>query len=531
MDDRRAAQPGDPRPMLRISGLTKTFPGVRALSNLSLEVHPGEIVAVIGQNGSGKSTLVKLLAGVHSADSGTVEVLDESGDLLVGPDALEHLHFIHQDLGLIPGLSSVENLGLGRRAGLGAFSPVRKRRERREAETLVARFGEVFDVTAAVSTLTAAEQRILAIARALSGWLTHDNLLVLDEPTVALPSGEVRRLFDAVRRVAAEGAGVIFISHRLDEVLDLADRIVVLRGGQLVADIETTAVDHDELVRLITGRQLADAPAPRAHSRGEPVLSARGLAGGSVIDLSFDLLPGEIVGVGGLIGSGREHVAALLFGALKRAGGEVVVRGEPLRSGDPRTAIRRGLAFVPAERREHGAIMDLYARENLTLPRLAPLRRRFGRLDRGAERRDVAEWARRVDLQPLDAERPLKLFSGGNQQKVVLAKWLRTDPLVLLLDEPTQGVDVGAQASVYALIAAAAESGAAVVVASSEAKEIEALCHRALVMRDGRVAATLARHELTEENLVSASLGLRQQDLDSLFGQHGDSGAAVSQKR
>jgi len=518
--------------MLQISGLTKTFPGVRALSGLSLDVHPGEIVAVIGQNGSGKSTLVKLLAGVYRADSGTVRVLDESGNLLIGPDALGHLHFIHQDLGLISSLSTVENLGLGRRAGLGAFLPVRKWCERREAETLVARFGEVFDVTVPVSALSAAEQRIVAIARALSGWRSHDNLLVLDEPTVALPSGEVRRLFDAVRRVAAEGAGVVFISHRLDEVLDLADRIVVLRGGQLVADVAAAAVDHDELVRLITGRRPSDALAPRAHPGdepgGEPVLSAYGLAGGGVTDLSFDLRPGEIVGIGGLIGSGREHVAALLFGALSRTAGEVVVRGEPLRPGDPRTAIRRGLAFVPAERREHGAIMDLYARENLTLPQLAPLRRRFGRLDRGAEQRDVAAWTRRVDLQPPDAERPLKLFSGGNQQKVVLAKWLRTDPLVLLLDEPTQGVDVGAQASVYALVAAAAEAGAAVVVASSEAKEIEALCDRALVMRDGRVAATLARPDLTEENLVSASLGLRQQDLGSLFGQPGGSGAGVT---
>ncbi len=504
---------------MRVRDLTKTFPGLRALDALSLDVHRGEVVAVVGQNGSGKSTLVKILARVLSADSGEVDLRSATGETLTGPAALEHLHFIHQDLGLIPALSTIENLDLGRSLGRGALAPVRIRAERRAVEDLIARFGDPFDVQAPVASLSAAEQRIVAIARALSGWKHADNVLVLDEPTVALPGSEVSRLFDAVRRVAREGAGIIFISHRLDEVLDLADRIVVLRDGRLVADVETTAVDHDELVRLITGRELAQARLAPRDLAGEPVLSVRHLAGAGVVDASIDLSPGEIVGVGGLLGSGQEHFAGLLFGALKRTAGDIRFAGEPLDQDDPHEAIKLGLAFIPADRRARGAIMEMYASENLTLPRLAPLRRRFGRLDSKSERTEVDAWTRRVELSPPDPDRPLNLFSGGNQQKVVLAKWLRNDPSILLLDEPTQGVDVGAKASIYDLIANAAQDGAAVLVASSDMKELAFLCDRVLIMREGRVARTLDKSALSEVNLVSASLGMRQTEVATLFGE------------
>ena len=518
-------------PLVSLRGLTKTFPGLRALDAVSLDVHRGEVVAVVGQNGSGKSTLVKILAGLHAADSGQVEVRTSAGDLLSGPAALEHLHFIHQDLGLIGTLSTIDNLDLGRRLGRGALAPVHRRAERREVLDLIARFGDPFDVQAPVASLSAAEQRIVAIARALSGWTRSDNVLVLDEPTVALPGAEVSRLFGAVRRVAAEGAGIIFISHRLDEVLDLADRIVVLADGRLVADVPAAAVDHDGLVRLIIGRELADAQVTHHDSRGAPVLRAHGLAGGRVIDASLEVAPGEIVGIGGLLGSGHEQLSGLLFGARTRTRGEVRVTGELLVGGDPREAIRRGLAFVPADRRARGAIMEMSARENVTLPRLGPLRGRLGRIDLGAERADVEAWTHRVALSPPDAERPLNLFSGGNQQKVVLAKWLRNDPRVLLLDEPTQGVDVGAKASIYTLIVAAARGGAAVLVTSSDMKELAFLCDRVLVMRDGHVAVTLSKPALTEADLVSASLGLRQTEVAALFGESGRGRASSDDAR
>ncbi|HLH66986.1 MAG TPA: sugar ABC transporter ATP-binding protein [Solirubrobacteraceae bacterium] len=524
--------------LLEVRGLTRSFPGVRALDRVTFDVHPREVVALVGQNGSGKSTLVKVLAGVLAADAGSVRVRGADGSLLAGADALERLHFIHQDLGLIPTLSTVENLDLGRRLGARALAPIRPRAERRAVSELITPFGGSFDVGAPVAALTAAQQRIVAISRALAGWRHADNLLVLDEPTAALPAGEAQRLFEAVRRVARGGAGVIFISHRLDEVLELADRILVLRDGRLVADAPAGEVGHEQLVRLVAGgappavraparasarpparvraaeplppaRLRPDEPLPPARVRpaepalrvrpAEPVLAAHELAGAGVVGLSLEILPGEIVGVGGLVGSGHEQVADLLFGAARRSGGRVHVAGEPLPVGDPRAAIRRGVAFVPADRHGAAAVMEMCARENLTLPWLAPHRRRLGRIDLAHERSEARGWAERVGLSPPDPDRTLRLFSGGNQQKVILARWLRMRPRVLLLEEPTQGVDVGAKAAIHSLICDAAEAGAAVLVSSSDAKELALLCGRVLVMRAGRVADELHAGQRVDE--------------------------------
>jgi ribose transport system ATP-binding protein len=360
-----------------------------------------------------------------------------------------------------------------------------------------------------VAALTPAERTIVAIARALDGWERADGLLILDEPTAALHSDEVGRLFTAVRRAAARGAGVIFVSHRLDEVMDLADRVLVLRDGRVVADTPVRGLDHEQLVRLIVGEALEEA-APRGRSdAGEPALRVRGLRGGTVRDLSLDMRAGEVVGVSGILGSGREHVAALLFGALPREAGAVGVAGVALPPSDPRAAIAAGVAYVPADRHADGAVMTMRVRENVTLPNLRRLRRRLGWLDVPAERRDVDGWVDRVALQPADPERPLELFSGGNQQKVVLAKWLRNEPRLLLLDEPTQGVDVGAKAAIYELVHAAAAGGAAVLMASSDTGELASVCDRVLVMSDGIAAAEITGPALTEERLVIEALGRR----------------------
>src|SRR4051794_2281854 len=467
-------------PLLRVRELTKVFPGLRALDDVSLEVHSGEILAVVGQNGSGKSTLVKILAGVYQADGGTVEVNTPDGGHVTGGATHQELHFIHQDLGLIPMLSTIENLDLGKAYGRASLAPTHPREEERRARELIARFGASFDVRVPIARLTAAERTIVAIARALDGWTRPDNVLVLDEPTAALHGEEVGRLFDAVRRVAAQGAGIIFISHRLDEVMDLADRVVALRDGRLVADVAAGKFDHEALVQMIAGREVSQARIERDTSPGDPVLSVRGLAGATVDRADLEVRAGEVVGVTGQLGSGREHLAGLLFGAIERDAGEVLVGGEPLPAGSPGRAIDRGVAFVPADRRRDGAVMDFSVRENLTLPGLARLRRAMWRLDAGAERRETEDWIDRVGLRPPTPERPLKLFSGGNQQKVVLAKWLRNEPKVLLLDEPTQGVDVGAKAAIYQLVSAAARDGAGVLVSSSDTKELTMLCDRVI---------------------------------------------------
>jgi ABC-type sugar transport system ATPase subunit len=490
------------QPLLRVSGLSKTFPGLRALYDVDFAVRRGEIVALVGQNGSGKSTLVKILTGIHQADP---------GGRIEGPahDDGGSIHVIHQDLGLVPQLNTVENLDLGRRYGARGALPTRRREEAEHARELLRQFDAAFDVTAPVGALTPAERTIVAIARALDGWERPEGLLVLDEPTAALHSDEVGRLFTAVRRAASRGAGVLFVSHRLDEVMDLADRVLVLRDGRLVADTPVAALDHEELVRLIVGEALEDAAPRERRTGGEESLHVRGLQGGTVRELRLDARAGEVVGVSGILGSGREHVAALLFGALRRAGGEVRVAGVTLPPGDPRAAIAVGVAYVPADRHADGAVMTMRVRENVTLPNLRRLRRLMGWLDAPAERRDVHGWVDRIGLRPAEPERPLELFSGGNQQKVVLAKWLRNEPRLLLLDEPTQGADVGAKAAIYELVHDAAARGAAVVVASSDTAELAALCDRVVVFSDGIVSAEITGRDLTEERLVMEGLGLR----------------------
>ena len=482
--------------------MSKTFPGLKALDDVSLEVRSGEVVAVLGHNGSGKSTLVKILAGVYQPDPGaTVEVHDAEGQLVSGPAAREELHFIHQDLGLADILTTVENLGLGRVTARGrGLAPIRGAAERRHAQQSVARFGAPFDVTVPVGRLSPAQRAIVAIARAMDGWSRPDNVLVLDEPTTALHGDEVHVLFEAVRRVAASGAGVVFISHRLDEVLALADRVVILRDGHVVAKAPTCELDHDTIVALIAGRAVADLSVDRATGPGQPVLEVTGISGDEIDGFSLSLRSGEIVGIGGILGSGREQLAPMLFGARHRTGGRV--------AGNTVAAIDAGMAYVPADRRRAGAVMELNVRENLTLPLMRPLRRRFARVDRRSERAEVYAWMDIVGLRPPHPEQPLKLFSGGNQQKVVLAKWLRIRPRVLLLDEPTQGVDVGAKAAIFELILKARDEGTAVLVCSSDSKELVALCDRVLVLKDGRIVSEVPREQLTEERLLRDELDL-----------------------
>jgi ABC-type sugar transport system ATPase subunit len=486
--------------LLQVRGLSKTFPGLKALDDVSLEVASGEIVALVGQNGSGKSTLVKVLAGIHQPDPGAEIVLGEEGRA--------GLHFIHQDLGLVGTLSTIENFDLGRQLGGRALMPSPVRAEARRANELIAEFGIEIDVHAPVERLSAAERAIVAIARALDGWEQPRNVLVLDEPTAPLAGEEVDKLFVAVRRVAERGAGVIFISHRLDEVMSIADRVVCLRDGKLIADVRRGAYDHDDLVELIAGEALAAAEDTAPRAQGEPVLRAKGIRAPTIAGLDLDLHAGEILGISGVLGSGREEVAATLFGAGRGEVDAVEVDGVPIGRLDPRRAIAAGVAYVPGDRHREGAVMKMTVRENMTLPRLRPLQRIFGRIDQREERAEVGRWIERVAVRPAEPERALELFSGGNQQKVVLAKWLRNEPKALLMDEPTQGVDVGAKAGIFELIANAAASGAGILVCSSDAKELATICDRVLVMRDGEVVAEMTRSKLSEAALVRAGLGI-----------------------
>ena len=496
------------QPLLKVSSITKTFPGLRALDGVGLEVHGGEVVAVVGQNGSGKSTFVKILAGVETADSGTVEARGPDGTYLSGAAARDELHFIHQDLGLIPTLNTIENLSLGSNDGRSALLPFRTRDEVKVATRLMSEFGAHFDVTVPIVDLSPAERTIVTIARALSGWTRPDNVLVLDEPTASLHGDEVGRLFHAIRRVRDRGAGIIFISHRLDEVMDLADRVIALRDGQVVADYRSGEFDHDALIRVIAGRKLTESRIERQQPAADVVLTVEDLSGASVRAANLEVRASEVVGVTGILGSGREHLGELIFGSVPPDKGIIRLAGKMQKTGSPGRSISAGIALVPGDRKAKGAVMTMTVKENLTLAHLHPLRGRAGQLIGSAERQEVKSWIKQTALRPPDPDRQVSLLSGGNQQKVVLAKWLRIKPRVLLLDEPTQGVDVSAKAAIYELVARAADEGSAVLMLSSDTKELTMCCDRVIVMRDGVVAAELVGDEINEARLVAESLGL-----------------------
>ncbi len=495
-------------PLLKITGMLKEFPGLRALDDVSLEVHSGEIVAVVGHNGSGKSTLVKILAGVYTKDAGEVEFPAST------PEETTELHVIHQDLGLALPLNAIENLGIPKYKKLGeSFAPFNLKKERAKAISLISQFGETFPLDVPVGSLAPAQRSIIGIARALDGWSHPRNILILDEPTEALAASEVAVLFESVKRLAAAGAGIIFISHRLDEVLDLADRIVVLRDGRKVADEAREEINHGMLVEFVTGVKAGEAETGRVgRPHGEIVLEIENLSGAGIQEIDLTLREGEVVGIAGVLGSGRETLPALVFGSIEADADKFDLSGEPYEKRSPRTSIRLGMGFVPGDRGKFGSVRPMTARENTTLPELKSLTNAAGAVRVRQEREHVMGLVAKYDVKPPRTEQIFSQFSGGNQQKIVFAKWLRNNPKVLLLEEPTQGVDIGAKQALYRAIDAAAESGSGVIVASSEAKELVRLCDRVLVLRNGRIAAELSGEDLTETRVVLEGYGLGSEE-------------------
>lgn len=499
------ASNGGAAPALEVTGASKTFGAVRVLHGVDLRLAPGELRALLGENGSGKSTLVKILAGYHTPDDGTrIEV---SGIEIVpqhaGASENAGLRFVHQDLALVGGLSSVENLGLGRGYGAGKMRPVNWGKLRREAQAAIAELGYHFDVDRPVATLGASERTALAVARAVSPHASPPKVLVLDEPTANLPGPEVDQLFALVRRVRDAGIAVLFISHHLNEVFDLAESVTVLRGGEHIATRPVADLDEAALIELMVGhavdRQASRGPAAEA----ETVLSATDLSGGSLRRLGLDVAAGEIVGIAGITGSGREAVASLLFGASPAAG-TVTVNGSRIPAGRPDASIAAGVALVPAERASKAVLQGHDVAENFSVSRPKDFARR-GTISRRLEQAAASGWLDKLDVRPRQTRMPLTALSGGNAQKVILARWLRLDPKVLILDEPTQGVDVGAKEDIHQRIEEAAAQGCAVVVCSTDNEELARLCSRVIVLSRGSATAQLTA-PVSAENITAACL-------------------------
>jgi ribose transport system ATP-binding protein len=496
------SRPDRIEPLLVIRGLTKHFGRAAALTDLDLDVRAGEVHALIGQNGSGKSTLIKSLSAYHQPDAGRIVLHGRELPMPISPRRLaaSGLAFLHQDAPVAASLTVLENIRIGRyeRGLLGRISP---RQERARVRALLGGVGLDIDPDIPAGRLPAAERSMLGFAAAVDSLPREGGVLVLDEPTSSLPPGATELLFDAVRSLVADGSGVLFVSHRLDEITELSHRVSVLREGRHVATVRTAETDEAELVQLMLGRDLEDVYPEKDTHPGRVALSASGITGRIVHDLDITVRAGEIVGVTGLVGMGQDELPYLLYGGLPLRAGTVSVDGVTVDRVRPGALRQRGVTLVPADRANASGAMTASVTENLSLPVLGSFFRR-GRLDHGAERAAARALVREYDVRPARADVDLRALSGGNQQKVLLAKWLQSTPQVILLHEPTLGVDIGSRAQIYSIVRAAARAGAAVLIASSEYEDLANICDRIVVLNRGRRVTELTGAQLTEEAIL-----------------------------
>ena len=510
-----ALAPGRPAPLaLHLTGLSKTFGGQKALDKVALEVAQGEVHGLLGQNGSGKSTLIKVLAGFHAPDpGGRLQVCgaDVAMPLAAGAFRQHRMSFVHQHLGLVPSLTVLENLLVGRLAQRSAWA-INWRAERRRAAERFAGYGVALDPAAQVADLAPVQRALLAIVRA-AGEMDEaggsgNGLLILDEPTPFLPKQDVEQLFRLVRAVVARGASAIFVSHDIDEVMQITNRATVLRDGRVAALLVSRAASKQDFVQAIVGWRLLAAERPAVSApQGAEGVAVRDLAGGSIRGFSLYAGKGEVIGLTGLIGSGYDEVPYLLYGAEPAARGMMALAGRALRLPglSPATAIANGVVLIPADRPNAGVIGTLSVSDNVTMPTLGAGRSWL--LDRRAMVARAGALGQDFEVRPPDPALPVSALSGGNQQKVVLAKWFQQAPQLVLLDEPTQGVDIGARQTVFGHIAKAAAGGAVVLCASSDYEQLAAICSRVLIFSGGAVVATLAGAAISKQAIAERCLG------------------------
>jgi ribose transport system ATP-binding protein len=489
-------------PLLEVSGISKAFPGVQALSSVDFVLRRGEVVALIGENGAGKSTLMKVLAGVHRPDAGLLRLLGQVVELRGPADALARgIALIHQELSLCDNLTVAAAVYLGAELRKGPF--LRERAMQHGARAVLAQVGLHVDPRQLVATLSPGQKQLLEIGRALRA---EARVLIMDEPTSSLTQVEAERLFEVTDELRRRGVGIVYISHRLGEVSRLADRVVGLRDGRNSGEIPGREATHERMVSLMVGRTLSQEQRP-SHAPGEVVLRVRGVRTAAFPEASvdFEVRSGEVVGIAGLLGSGRSELLRALFGADRALAGQIEVGGVPLQRHGPAAAAAAGLVLAPEDRKLQGLVLGMSVRDNLSLP---TLHRRGRFIDRAYERDLCARSIAELGIRTAGGGQVVGSLSGGNQQKVVLGKWLAANPKVLVLDEPTRGVDVGARAEIYARLHELAGAGLAVLFVSSELEEVLSLADRVLVLNHGRIAGELPRARLSEETIMMLATGM-----------------------
>jgi ABC-type sugar transport system ATPase subunit len=498
----------EPAPLLlQMTGISKQFPGVQALQHVDLYVRPGECLALVGENGAGKSTLMKILSGVYAPDEGTIAI---DGQIVIpsNPHHAQQLgvSIIYQEFNLFPNMSVEENIFIGREPNRTGF--VDRGRLRDSAREYLKQVGVDLDPRTLVRNLSVAQQQMVEIAKALS---YNARIVIMDEPTSALTDNEVRALFAIIRSLKERGLGIVFVSHRLEEIFEICDRITVLRDGHNAGELETATSTPDQIVRMMVGREITDLYQKEGSTAAEQVvLAVRGLSRRGtqqddsrvVLDgVDLDVHAGEIVGLAGLVGSGRTEVARAIFGADPYDSGEILLDGQQVFIKSPSQAIKHGIALAPEDRKLQALVLALAIRENVSLPNLGRLSK-FGFVRRKEERNLAQRYIDALSVRTPSMEQKVINLSGGNQQKVVLAKWLALNPKVLIVDEPTRGIDIGAKAEVHALLSQLAESGVAVLMISSELPEVLRMSDRIYVIREGRIAGVIDHEDATEERVM-----------------------------
>ena len=491
------------RNLLRMENIEKSFPGVRALKGVSLEIRPGEVHALIGENGAGKSTLVKILSGAYKKDAGRIFWQEEEVEIASTTRATEMgISTIYQELNQMPNLSVAENLFIGRERRKARFLLDRKR-TLMEAERFVRDVGLDVDVRMLCKDLSIAQRQMVEVAKALS---VNAKLIIMDEPTSSLTDRETDILMGLIRRLRGAGVSIVYISHKLNEISEISDRITVLRDGEYAGTLETKDSTQDMLIQKMVGRALTDIFPKREVAIGDAVLRVKRLsAGRAVRDVSFEVRAGEILGFAGLVGAGRSETMRAVFGVDRMDAGEIEIAGRRLRRHAPTDAIRAGLGFVPEDRKLQGLILGMAVRENTTLASMKNARIN-GMVSRRREIEITRRYVERLDIRTPGVEQRAVNLSGGNQQKVVIAKWLATNPKVLILDEPTRGIDVGAKKEIHTLMGELTAQGVAVVMISSELPEILGMSDRIMVMHEGRIRGELSRGEATQQKIMELIL-------------------------
>lgn len=493
------------RPVLEMRDIGKTYPGVTALSGVDFCVLPGEVHALIGENGAGKSTLMKILAGADTKDFGHI-IIDGKEVHIDSPQEAMRLgvSIIYQEFNLVPYMNAAENIYLGREPGSAVPGVIDFGKMYRDAEAVIGELGVAIDVRAPMNQLSVAQQQMVEIAKATS---RQSRIIAMDEPSATLTEHELENLFALIRRLKAEGVSIIYISHRLEEVFDIADRVTVLRDGALVATKNVADTDREDIIRMMVGRELKEKIPKVETEPGDVALEVKNLNRAGVLrDISFQVRKGEILGIAGLVGAGRTEVARAIFGADPIDSGQILVNGKAVTIRSPRHAISLGIGLVTEDRKALGLVLGMAVRENISLANLGILSR-LGFISRRKEREVARDYVQDILIKTPSVEQAVQNLSGGNQQKVVLAKWLFTKSKILIFDEPTRGIDVGAKTEIYQLMNRLAENGATIIMISSELPEVMGMSDRILVMHEGEIAGELSREEATQEQIMHLATG------------------------